>query len=143
MKDAGFKAANLLHRTVFDVTKGWLGGKGKGMPVLKLTTTGRKSGQPRDTMLTSPVQDGNRLVLVASKGGDDRHPLWYLNLQAEPKVTVSMGGRVWPMVARTAGAEEKTELWPAIVSANPGYAGYQQKTDRDIPVVILEPAAGA
>ena len=140
LRDAAFKTVTCLHRTVFDATGGRLGGTGKGMPVVKLTTTGRRSGVPRQTMLTSPVHDDGRVVLVASKGGDDRHPTWYLNLRAEPRVTVTMDGRARAMVARTATTDEKAELWPAIVRANPGYAGYQRRTDRDIPVVILEPA---
>jgi len=79
-------------------------------------------------------------VVVASYGGDDRHPQWYLNLRAEPNVTVTMNGRPRRMVARTASAGEKAELWPRIVASYRGYGGYQERTDRDIPVVILEPA---
>jgi deazaflavin-dependent oxidoreductase (nitroreductase family) len=110
------------------------------MPVVKLETTGRKTGQRRTTMLTAPVWDDGKVVLVASKGGYDKHPVWYLNLQAQPQVTITMLGRTRDMVARTASADEKAELWPQIVSAYKGYAGYQKRTDRDIPVVILEPA---
>jgi len=109
------------------------------MPVVKLTTTGRKSGKKRDTMLTSPLQDGDNVVLIASYGGDDRHPAWYLNLRDTPEVQATMTGSSRPMRARTATEAEKAEMWPKIVSAYKGYAGYQQKTDRDIPVVILEP----
>jgi deazaflavin-dependent oxidoreductase (nitroreductase family) len=133
------RAATGAHRQVFDLTKGRLAGRAFGMPVVKLTTTGRKSGQPRDTMLTSPVHDERRVVLVASDGGAAHHPLWYLNLRGDPQVTVTMSGRVRPMVARTATAEEKAELWPQVVAAYPGYAGYQTKTKRNIPLVILEP----
>ncbi len=111
-----------------------------GMPVVKLTTIGRKSGQRRDTMLTSPVRDGDRIVLVASNGGAEAHPAWYLNLLQDPHATATTSGRTREMIARTASAEEKAELWPRIVSAYQGYAGYQTKTDRNIPVVILEPA---
>ncbi len=128
------------HRQVFDLTKGRLAGKAFGMPVVKLTTKGRKSGQPRDTMLTTPLHDAGRIVLVASANGADQHPAWYLNLRRDPQVTATLEGRSRPMVARTASAEEKAELWPQIVAAYKGYAGYQTKTDRNIPVVILEPA---
>jgi deazaflavin-dependent oxidoreductase (nitroreductase family) len=129
-----------VHRQVFDLTKGRLAGRAFGMPVVKLTTTGRKSGQPRDTMLTTPLHDERRVVLVASDGGAAHHPSWYLNLRRDPHVTATVSGRTRAMVARTAGAAEKTELWPRIVASYKGYAGYQTKTDRDIPVVILEPS---
>jgi deazaflavin-dependent oxidoreductase (nitroreductase family) len=138
--DLGFKFFTGIHRAIFDVTKSRLGGKMGGVPVLKLTTTGRKTGKQRDTMLMAPVHDEDRVVLVASKGGAPRDPEWYLNLRDHPQVTISMAGTARPMVARTATAAEKAELWPAIVRASKGYAGYQEKTDRDIPVVILESA---
>lgn len=134
------RAATGIHRGVFDVSKGRLAGKAFGMPVVKLTTTGRKSGQPRDTMLTSPIHDEGRIVVVASANGAPQHPAWYLNLCQDPHVTATLSGRARPMIARTAGDEEKAVLWPQIVAAYPGYAGYQAKTDRIIPVVILEPA---
>jgi deazaflavin-dependent oxidoreductase (nitroreductase family) len=136
----GQRAFTGAHQRVFDLTKGRLAGRAFGMPVVKLTTTGRKSGQPRATMLTSPVRDDRRVVLVASAGGAAKHPAWYLNLRQDPKVTVTMSGQEKPMVARTATEEEKAELWPQITAAYQGYAGYQTKTDRNIPVVILEPA---
>jgi deazaflavin-dependent oxidoreductase (nitroreductase family) len=79
-------------------------------------------------------------VLVASKGGDDRQPEWYLNLVANPEVEVTVRNTTTRMLARTATAEEKAELWPTIIKVNPGYASYQRKTNRDIPVVICEPA---
>ena len=81
-------------------------------------------------------------MLVASKGGDDRDPDWYRNMVATPAITLeSMDGETVELVARTASAEEKAELWPRIVEAYQGYDGYREKTDRDIPVVIAEPAA--
>jgi deazaflavin-dependent oxidoreductase (nitroreductase family) len=134
------RTATGLHRQVFDLSKGRLAGKAFGMPVVKLTTTGRKSGQPRDTMLTTPVHDESRIVLVASDGGAPHDPAWYLNLRHDPHVTVTLSGRTRTLVARTASDDEKAALWPQIVAAYPGYAGYQTKTDRNIPVVILEPA---
>ncbi|HEX7133115.1 MAG TPA: nitroreductase/quinone reductase family protein, partial [Iamia sp.] len=79
------------------------------------------------------------VVLVASKGGDDRDPLWYGNLVAQPDVEVTIAGTTTPMRARTATAEERAELWPRITTAYKGYAGYQKRTDREIPVVICEP----
>ncbi len=89
-------------------------------------------------MLTSPVHGDGRWVLVASKGGDDRDPEWYRNLVANPQVELTVAGQTWPLRARTATPEEKAVLWPQIVTANPGYAEYQNKTERNIPVVICE-----
>ncbi len=126
------------HRRVFDLTKGRLLGSVAGMTSVKLTTTGRKSGLPRVTMLTSPVHDDGKVVLIASKGGATRHPSWYVNLRDNPEVTITMKGKTRSMTARTASAAEKAELWPEIVAAYKGYSGYQEKTDRDIPVVVLE-----
>lgn len=140
LKDSLAKTANALHRTVFDVTNGKIGGQIGTMPAVKLTTTGRRSGQPRTVMLTSPIQDGDDVVLVASYGGDDKHPAWYLNLEAHPQVTLTMKGRTWTATARTASAGEKSEMWDRITSAYKGYAGYQERTDREIPVVICTPA---
>jgi deazaflavin-dependent oxidoreductase (nitroreductase family) len=109
------------------------------MPAVQLHTIGRTTGKPRTTMLTSPVHDEQRVVLVASKGGDDRDPQWYGNLTAHPDIEITLAGVTRPMRARTATAEEKATLWPQIVSAYKGYGGYQKKTDRNIPVVICEP----
>ncbi len=139
IKDELFKLGTGFHRAVFRASKGKVFGRAGGMPVVELTTTGRKSGKPRATMLTAPVVDGDRVVLVASYGGDDRNPAWYLNLTANPEVTVTTGGSTRTMVARTASAEEKAELWPQITATYKGYAGYQTKTDRPIPVVICDP----
>ena len=139
MKDTILKLATGFHKLVFTVSNGRIAGRGSGMPVLMLTTTGRKSGEPRTTMLTSPLLDDGRIMLVASNGGDDRDPAWLHNLRADPKVQVTMEGRTVPMTAHVADATEKAELWPRIVADHANYAGYQAKTDRDIPVVVLEP----
>jgi deazaflavin-dependent oxidoreductase (nitroreductase family) len=139
LKDVGARFVTGLHKAVFRASNGRLANRGFGMPVVELATTGRKSGKRRTTMLTSPVQDGESVVLVASWGGDDRHPTWFLNLRDKPEVELTMGGRTRPMRARVATSNEKTELWPRVVEAYKGYAGYQKRTDRDIPLVILEP----
>lgn len=139
LKDHVVRAVTGVHELVFRRSGGRMLGRFGGMPALVLTTTGRKSGRPRSTMLTAPLVEHGRVVLVASYGGDDRHPAWYLNLAADPEVTVTMDGTETPMRARTASAEEKAELWPRIVAAYRGYAAYQRRTDRDIPVVVLEP----
>lgn len=138
--DLALKGMNLVHRAIMTVSFGKLGWNAGGMPVVELTTTGRKSGQPRTVMLTSPVQEGDAFVLVASKGGEDEHPAWYLNLRDHPEVQVSIaGGDRRPMVARTAEGDERDRLWASLTAAQPRYASYQRKTDRQIPVVVVEP----
>lgn len=134
-----FKGVTALHETMYRVSGGRIGGSVMGMPVLILTTIGRKSGQKRNTMLTYFV-DGDDVVLIASKGGHPRHPLWYLNLSANPEVEVLRGRTKEARAARTATDEEKARLWPIITAKYKGYADYQEKTDRDIPVVILSPS---
>ena len=138
-KDAFYKAGTRIHLALFNASKGRIFGKASGMPFIELLTTGRRSGKERSTILTAPIVEGGRLVLVASFGGDDRHPAWYLNLQANPEVQVTMAGTTHTMIARTATEEERLELWPRITSAYGGYARYQEQTERQIPVVILEP----
>ena len=138
-KDAVFKAVTRFHRLVFDLSKGKLTGKAMSMPVLKLTTTGRKSGEPRSTMLTTPLVEGDNLILVASYGGDDRDPMWFSNIVANPEVEVVMNGSNKKMRARVAEGDERTRLWEALTADHANYAGYQRKTSRQIPVVVLEP----
>ena len=139
-KDLMARVGNVLHRTIVTATNGRIGGTGFGMPVVILTTTGRKSGKKRTTMLTTPVHDDDRVVLVASYGGDDRHPAWFLNVRDNPEVELEMKGKKRTMRARVASTEEKAALWPDVVKSHKGYAEYQTKTERDIPLVILEPA---
>jgi deazaflavin-dependent oxidoreductase (nitroreductase family) len=141
--DLAMKAMNRVHRIVLGATGGRLGWRASGMPVIELTTTGRRSGQPRETMLTSPYQDGSTIVIVASRGGDDRNPAWYLNLREHPEVTVSIGGKpAERMQAETADPEDRARLWPLIIADHRNYAGYQLKTKREIPVVLLRPNDG-
>ena len=141
--DAMMMAMNLAHRAVLALSGGRLGWKIGPMPAVELHTIGRTTGKRRSTMLTAPVYGDGRYVLVASKGGDDRHPQWYLNLVAHPEIELTVAGTTVRMRARTATPEEKSELWPHIVAVNPGYADYQKKTARDIPVVICEPLEDA
>ena len=138
--DALLKLVNAVHRPLFRISRGKIGGKGLGMPVLVLTTTGAKSGAKRSVMLTAPLQLGDSYVLVASRGGDDQNPAWLHNLRAHPAVEIEVGGRTRPMTARVADAAERAELWPRIVADHANYASYQSKTDREIPVVVLDPA---
>ncbi len=139
VKRMGAKIIVPIHRAIFDASRGRIFGRVGAMPVVKLTTTGRRSGAPRTVMLTSPVRaDNGSLVIVASWGGDDKHPLWYLNLQANPSVEVTAEGRTFTATARTASASERDALWPTVVATYPSYGGYQQATDREIPLVILD-----
>ena len=140
-RDPFIKVVNAIHRTLFTATQGRIGGKVMGMEAVVLTTTGRKTGEKRQSMLTTPIVDGDTVVLVASWGGGPKHPQWYLNLQANPEVEVTRAGTTRKYKARTAEPDERAELWPQVTNAYKGYAGYQQKTDREIPLVILEPAS--
>ena len=139
-KDLVFRLATGMHKVIFRASRGRLIGRGMGMPVLMLTTIGRRSGEPRTTMLTSPLVDGGTLVLVASYGGDPRHPAWFLNLRENPEVEVTMEGRTRKMRARVASSEERADLWARVTSDHSNYAAYQRRTDREIPLVLLEPA---
>ena len=110
-------------------------------PTLLLTTVGRRSGRE----IVSPLyfaEDAGRYIIIASYAGSDTHPKWYLNLEAEPRVTVQIRADRFPASARTADAAEKQALWPLMGDAFPFYNDYLKATDRDIPLVILERAAG-
>ena len=138
--DLVMKAMNVVHRALIRVAPGRFGDEALGMPVLELTTTGRLSGRPRSVMLTSPVRDGDAIVVVASRGGDDRHPDWLLNLRAEPNVEVALrNGPRRPMTAHVADAAERERLWKEITASHPRYAAYPRRTSREIPVVLLRP----
>lgn len=138
--DFSLKAMNRVHRLLLATSGGHLGWRFYGMPVIELTTTGRKSGQPRTTMLTSPYQEGSIIVIVASRGGDDHHPAWFLNLRDDPKVLVKTGPKPpEPMTAEIADAEQRARIWPLIATKHRNYAGYQRKTAREIPLVLLRP----
>jgi len=140
--DIGFRLLNLGHKTVFRATGGRFPRSLRGMAAVELRTVGRVSGQVRTTMLASPVNDEKRVVLVASKYGDDRDPQWYRNLLVNPDVEVVIHGETRALRARKATAEEKGVLWPSIVTAYKNYDAYQRKSSRDIPVVICEARPG-
>jgi len=139
--DTALKTMNVLHRGLMKITGGKLGWSASDMPVLELTTVGRKSGAARSCMLTSPWQAGDTMAIVASAGGNDEHPDWYLNLDADPNVAVRTESGTRQMTARTVSGDERTRLWADITRDHANYAGYQSKTDREIPVVVLEPAS--
>jgi len=125
------------HVKRYEETDGEEGHDWQGTTVLILTTTGRKSGEPRPTPLIYGTA-GDDYLIVASKGGADEPPAWYLNLQDEPEVTLQVKADKFAARARTATAEEKPALWAEMVQRWPAYDDYQAKTDRDIPVVVLE-----
>lgn len=140
--DFALKAMNGAHRALLRLSFGRVGWSFFGMPALELTTIGRKSGQPRAVMLTSPLREGSAVVVVASRGGDDKPPAWLLNLQANPAVEVSLqGAPKRSMRARIATPDERARMWPQIAGRHKNYAGYQKKTERQIPVVLLEPTS--
>jgi F420H(2)-dependent quinone reductase len=116
-----------------------LGGTFQKIPVALLSTTGRKSGQPRVSPLYF-LRDGDRVVVAASRGGSDKHPMWYLNLKADPKVTVQIKKEVLELTARDATDDERARYWPQLVKMYPSYDDYQSYTDRTIPIVVCDPA---
>ncbi len=131
---------NGIHRLWQRLSFGRAGWNISGMPVIELTTTGRKSGVKRSTMLTSPVQVNDSYVVVASRGGSDEHPAWFLNLRDDARVEVVIeGGPRHDRLAHVANPEERAILWPQITAKYPNYAGYQKKTQREIPLVLLTP----
>ena len=113
LKDQMFKMSKRVHPLIIRLSRGRVGGKVGGMPVVVLITTGRKTGKPRPTPLTAIEADGHTYV-VASKGGDEHHPAWYLNLVANPEVVVERGGRREAMVARVLPADERDAVWPVV-----------------------------
>jgi deazaflavin-dependent oxidoreductase (nitroreductase family) len=136
------KVLGTIHRGLYRKTGGKLGRTFFGSPILLLTTTGRKTGLSRTWPLTY-LPEGDRLIVIASNGGQPNHPAWYLNLRVNPHVSVQLGDRTLTMIAQTTEGDERARLWSRVVQEYPAYEGYQRKTDRQIPVVILHPAASA
>lgn len=125
-----------LHTRVYRLSGGKIGGRMMGCPVLLLTTRGRKTGKERVTPLLY-IPDSDNFVLIASNGGVANHPAWYLNMQANPEVEVEVGGRKLRVRAEDASGSERERLWAKAVGMYAGYADYQKRTERQIPVVIL------
>lgn len=131
-----------LHRFLYRMTGGRLGRRLVNNDMLLLTTRGRVTGEEHTVPLLY-LRSGPSLVVIASYGGRPSHPIWYHNLVSDPRVEVQVDRTTTTMLARTATGEERSEWWPKIVAAYPGYSTYESRTDREIPVVFLEPADGA
>lgn len=126
-----------LHRTIYEKTGGRLMARLAGIDMLLLTTRGRKTGLPR-TLPLACFRDGDDLVVVGSNNGQDRPPAWWLNLQADPGARVRFGREEFRVRAELASGAERERLWPWLKQRNPQYARYEQKTHREIPVVVLK-----
>jgi len=135
-----YKNMGKLHTQVYRLSGGRIGHKTGPVKNLLLTSTGRKSGEKRTCPLTY-FEDKGRFVLIASNGGNEKHPVWYLNLTAQPRATIAVGPRKLEIVASTAAGDERAQLWSAAVRMNPQYAVYESITSRQIPVVVLTPSA--
>lgn len=141
--EPGYTAPNLTlfgeeHVRRYRETNGEVGYLWNGVPILLLTTTGRRSGQPRTTPLIFG-RDGDDYLVIASKGGAPEDPEWYRNLTADPNVELQVKGEVFAARARTAGPEEKPRLWEIMVDQWPNYDVYTTRTARVIPLVVLTP----
>lgn len=138
MKDDRVRRISRLHRLIYRMTGGVVGRRLVNNDMLLLTTTGRCTGRPHTVPLLY-LREGGRLVVVASFGGRDQHPAWYLNLVADPMVRVRISATSLAARATTAGPTDRMSWWPRIVEAYQGYARYQARTERKIPVVFLDP----
>ena len=138
MKDATVRRLSALHRVIFRGTGGRVGKRLVANDMLLLTTTGRVTGAPHTVPLLH-LTDGGAIIVIASWGGRATHPEWFLNLEADPAVRVEMHGRRFDGLAEVLDGAERGKWWEAAVSAYAGYAGYQARTDRVIPVVRIRP----
>jgi F420H(2)-dependent quinone reductase len=127
-----------LHRLLYRASGGRLGSRIWGLEIVLLTTTGRRSGRARTVPLCA-LRDGGSFVVIASYGGLDRSPSWWLNLRHEPRATMQLGRTVYDVVAREAVSAERERLWAQVTARAPGYLDYQRRTTRRIPIVLLEP----
>ena len=134
-----FRQLTRLHTLLYRASGGRIGHRFRGGPqMLLLDHVGARSAVKRTTPLVC-LRDGENIVLIASKGGHPRHPAWFHNLRARPETTVQIGSQHVAVRARVADADERARLWPKAVAIYAGYETYQQRTDREIPLVILEP----
>jgi F420H(2)-dependent quinone reductase len=135
----GFSA---MHRGLLRLSHGRLGNEFRGAPVVLLTTTGRKTGKPRAWPLLA-VRDGDKYVFAGSNSGHDRHPAWYLNLTADPAVTIEDRGRTLRGKARVVTGDEREGYYRRFVEVYPTYGQYAEATDREIPIVVVDPQPGS
>ncbi len=138
VKDINVRRASRLHKHLYQLSNGRFGDRLVNNDMLLLTTIGTKTGK-RHTIPLLYLEDRAGLVIVASYGGRAHHPQWYLNLVAEPAVDVQIGATITAVNARITDGEERAHLWTCVVAAYPGYATYQDRTGREIPLVVLEP----
>jgi deazaflavin-dependent oxidoreductase (nitroreductase family) len=136
LRPSTIKALSTFHTFVYRATRGHFGRRLAHHDILLLTTTGRVGGRPHTVPLLYLRVKGE-LAVIASFGGHDHHPAWYRNLQASPRALVQIRGERFTVTAREATPEERPHLWALAVAEHPGYAGYQQRTTRPIPVVLL------
>lgn len=139
MRDNTARALSRIHTALYRLTSGLIGRRLVDNDMLLLTTTGRHTGEPHTVPLLY-LTDGDRHVVFASWGGRDRHPEWYLNLVADPHAVAQVRGRHHPVVATTAGKDERERWWAQAQTTYSGYSAYQKRTERTIPVVFLDPA---
>ena len=135
---ANWAIVGRIHRALYRASGGRIGGRLAGMDMLLLTVRGRKTGEPRTVPLAC-FPDGEDRIVVASNNGQDHNPVWWLNLQAHPDAEVMLGRATWKIRAQLADPQQRARLWPELKKVNPAYVRYEDKTDREIPVVILRP----
>ncbi len=138
MQDRTVKYLSALHTAVYRATGGRIGRRLVNNDMCLLTTTGRRTGQPHTVPLLYLENEAD-LVVIASYGGRNHHPEWYLNLLSRPAAMLQVLGERRPVIARTADPAERAQWWPRAVAAHPGYATYQARTSREIPVIFLSP----
>lgn len=132
-----------MNNVVYRLSKGRVAGRiPSGAPICLLTTVGRQTGRKRTVSLVY-LEDGEDIVVVASRGGMSTHPAWYMNVLANPSVVVEVGGARWPALALTASADERARVWPTLVGMYVHFDAYQDRTERPIPVVIISRQHGS
>lgn len=138
MRNFFFKLLAVTHVFLYRLSRGKLGSEMKGFHVLLLTTRGRKSGKQRTTPLGYFEHDGG-FVIIGSNAGLDTHPAWFYNLRNNPRATIQVKDSVFEVTAEVVGAEARGQLWTRLMELAPGYAAYEKRTTREIPLVILQP----
>jgi F420H(2)-dependent quinone reductase len=132
------KYLGALHRLLYRASGGRIGGRLWDLPIVLLTTTGRQTGKQRTVPLCS-FRDGEDVVVIASYGGLDQPPAWWLNLEANPRAELLTGRKRRAVTAHNAAPDERARLWAELTARAPGYLEYERRTNREIPVVILQP----